>query len=180
MGRAGRPRHRGQRYPNGQLVRRTDHGTPQVRAWRIRLAGAGNETLSYYPLGVALARSIVTQAEHDAGLRYQRAFAIAMERSPTLSRSSVVAMIGGYGGSDLSVERRRQATEFWFKCGFALSKCGGSVKTTVDEIVVFCQWRPWLFPEAPRIQAWEVDRIAFQTGLRVLVSLRFYDWLDSP
>ncbi len=44
--------------------------TPEQKARRIALVGNDQDPLASYPLGVLLARDLITQQQHDAGRRY--------------------------------------------------------------------------------------------------------------
>jgi hypothetical protein len=49
---------------------RIDLGTPEQQARRRVMVGGGDPKYAEYPLGVLLARRIITQQQHDAGCRY--------------------------------------------------------------------------------------------------------------
>ena len=53
--------------------------TRQQRAWRSRLVGpSAPQHLAEYPLGILLARKLITEEEHEAGCRYARLFRLAV------------------------------------------------------------------------------------------------------
>lgn len=61
QGRRGRP------YRDRPAI---DTGTPEFRAQRARLAAGGDPALVEYPLGLLLARGLVSREQHEAGCYY--------------------------------------------------------------------------------------------------------------
>ncbi|MGD9884595.1 MAG: hypothetical protein AB7E70_21690 [Hyphomicrobiaceae bacterium] len=141
-GRKGRPARRGERYDSGKLKPRHDHGTPEVIAKRMALVGEGtplrpaDPARAYYPLGVALERSIITDEQHEAAMRYRRAFCVAIGRP---LRLGVPGMTEG-----ASEELRASLTLDWRAYVDALLRLGRQTKDTVDNLVLYDRWPLWL------------------------------------
>jgi hypothetical protein len=47
-----------------------DKGTPELQARRVRLAAGSDPALTEYPLGLMLARRLITDEQHEAGCYY--------------------------------------------------------------------------------------------------------------
>src|SRR5262245_51644238 len=62
---------------------RPDHdpGTPELQARRAALAGASDPALAEYPLGIMLARGLISAEEHEAGCYYAMLYAKAVGRT---------------------------------------------------------------------------------------------------
>lgn len=139
----GRPRKPGARYASGNLKPRTDHGTPEVVAHRLALVGAADATLAHYPLGVALARSIVTLEQHDAGLAYARDYRTAMDGlprplEPSLAREMPSAHIALAERTEIA-----RTGNFMAKASM-LAKMGRQTHDDLNNLVVFERWPLWL------------------------------------
>lgn len=97
MARRGRPRKAGRRYPNGRLiaVRTDDPGTPQLKAKRRRLVGAGGDpVLATSPVDIMFARQLVDQETVVAAEWFRntaRVFLGAPHRRNLLDRSGALS-----------------------------------------------------------------------------------------
>lgn len=79
--RRGRPPKAGPRYDCGKLRHGPDRGTTESQAKRRALVGAAADpALAEHPLGVLLARDLVTLEQFEAGLRYSTLRASAIGR----------------------------------------------------------------------------------------------------
>lgn len=141
----GRPRKPGARKPSGDLRQRRDVGTPETIAHRIAIAGPGNETLAHYPLGVALARGIINQELHDAGLRYRRSYLLACDGVAVPHKSTLVRFLPS---SARGVAERTiiEATGHLRRCREAMRSLPSAhwVIATLDDLCVFDRWPMWL------------------------------------
>jgi hypothetical protein len=57
-----------------------DGGTPELQARRAAMVGAGDPTLAEHPLGVMLARGLITPEQHEAGCYYAALYGRAVAR----------------------------------------------------------------------------------------------------
>lgn len=142
---AGRHRTPGQRYPSGGLRPRRDHGTPEVIAKRLMMVGPGDPALAHYPLGIALARHVITDDQHQAGLAYALAFAVAIGR-PASGAGRALSRYLAEDGRQLSEEARVRLTAAWRAYGDALLRRSRSLKDVVDNVAVFERTPTWLVP----------------------------------
>lgn len=166
MSRKGRPPKTGPRKPSGDLKSRPDFGTPEVIAKRIALVGAADVTLAGYPLGVMLARELIDQQKHDAGLGYGRAYRIAIER-PTLPPISPMTRRIAGKPSEVPEDVWLKAVGHWRACAAALIGDGRKTKDLVDNLVVFQRWPLWL---AASVRSSERERTI--RGLQILAEVR--------
>lgn len=146
-----RPRKNGQRYPSGELRPRIDHGTSEVIAKRLTLVGSGDPALAHYPLGVAFARGIVTPEQHQAGLAYALAFAVAIGK-PSVGAGRALARFMADDRGAIDDATRQRLTASWRAYGDALLARGQSVKDTLENVVVYERLPAWLIQghvEAP-------------------------------
>ena len=58
-----------------------DGGTLELQARRAALVGAGDPALAEYPLGIMLARGLISAEEHGAGCYYAALYAKAVART---------------------------------------------------------------------------------------------------
>jgi hypothetical protein len=110
-------------------VKPPDMGTPEQQAKRRALVGDANPQLASYPLGVLLARKLIDQDQHNAGLRYAQLCRVMLNvgpREPSL----------GYLPSD---ERDARTEREWRLCTSSLERAGQIAKWSVDTICVYEQ-----------------------------------------
>ncbi len=62
----------------------TDRGTPEIQARRAALAGGSDPALAEHPLGLMLARALISPEQYEAGCHYAALYARAVAR-PNLS-----------------------------------------------------------------------------------------------
>jgi hypothetical protein len=87
QGRRGRP------YCDRPVI---DRGTPELQAHRARLAAGGNPTLTEYPLGLLLARGLVSREQHEAGCYYAFLYGRAVGRTQVDCSYLLGALAAGY------------------------------------------------------------------------------------
>ena len=92
--------------PRGERASGPDLGTPEAQRKRFDLVGGAPPELAEYPLGVLLARGIITRDEHDAGCRY------AHLRGKALGNATVFVMfrILFPSGGGRALDEEAQAT----------------------------------------------------------------------
>jgi len=104
----GRPKTEGDRYPSGDLKPRVDRGTPELVARRLALTeGHENPALASYPLGVLLARGVINQDQHNAGVQYATAFWKAFGKP--FAKAVNLTGLSGHGEPDGDVGRLHAA-----------------------------------------------------------------------
>lgn len=137
----------GQREPNGRLKRTPtrDTGTAEALIRRIALVGPnGDPTRAHFPLGVALERGVVTQEQYAAGIKYARAFSVAIKRPLALGAPAT--------HPEASEALRIELTMAWRAYSEALCAISRGTKDVVDAIVLYQRWPRWLMvsPSAPQ------------------------------
>jgi hypothetical protein len=58
-----------------------DRGTAELQAHRTRLAAGGDPALTEYPLGLSLARGLISREQHEAGCYYAFLYGRAIGRT---------------------------------------------------------------------------------------------------
>lgn len=104
-----------------------DLGTQEAIAHRIRLVGDGNPQLASYPLGVLLARKLITQDQHNAGLRYaglSKEILRIGPRQPTI-------------GTEPDDEAAARMMAQWRALCVYLLAAGRDVKAATDQVCVY-------------------------------------------
>ncbi len=109
-----------------------DCGTPEAQARKRELVGDGDPALAGYPLGVLLARRVITQDQHDAGRHY------AYLAGRVLGRTRPYRPDSGSGGSTELGEGALEAVEDrWREAAAALLAAGRRAKDAVDNAALF-------------------------------------------
>jgi len=104
-----------------------DLGTPEQLARRFALVGDANPQLASYPLGVFLARKIISQDEHNAGMRYAGLAKEILHLGPK----------GPTSGVEPNTEQvARMMAEWRALCTFLLA-AGRDVKGATDDACVY-------------------------------------------
>lgn len=152
MSKRGRPRM--QRQP-------IDHGTPELQAKRALLVRGSDPALASYPLGVLLARDVITREQHEAGVNYGRTFAMAIGRKRELG-------FDGHGIDDIDDKTLAEIEQRHADNQKKLRRLGIHVLRIVEEVCVFGEMRPWLLPDG-RTTAGNDDRQRLIKGLDALL-----------
>lgn len=142
----GRPRNKhGKRKPSGRLREHhtQDVGTAEAIVKRLALVGAADATLAHYPLGVAMARGIINQEQHDAGLNYARVYTLAMDGLPERLQPSLARFLPA-GGGEIPESVQIASTRRFVACSLALLGMSRKHKDIVDNLCVFNRWPGWL------------------------------------
>ena len=111
-----------------------DRGTPEQQVKRFALVGAAQSELASYPLGILLARQIISQDQHNAGCDYARLYRLVIGR--TSSNST-----GGSEATDEDVERAQNQFDVLRK---ALVAAGRRQQDAVANVAVFERLPGWL------------------------------------
>ena len=73
-----------------------DRGTPELQAHRERLAAGGDPALTEYPLGLLLARGLVSREQHEAGCYYAFLYGRSIGRTQVDCSYLLGAAAAGY------------------------------------------------------------------------------------
>src|SRR5262249_56441760 len=73
-----------------------DRGTPELQAHRERLAAGGDPALTEYPLGLLLARGLVSREQHEAGCYYAFLYGRSIGRTHVNCSYLLGATAAGY------------------------------------------------------------------------------------
>lgn len=84
-----------------------DGGTPELQARRSALVGAGDPALAEYPLGIMLARGLISSEEHEAGCHYATLYAKAVART-TLSCAHIYRRMLAESGKAQDLDNKSQ------------------------------------------------------------------------
>lgn len=102
-----RPKKKGERFPSGDLKPVIDRGTDELTAKRLLLTAGNDPALSCYPLGVLLARKVITQDQHNAGVAYAGLFWRA--RGKPFPKAINMGGISGHGEPEGDLARLHNA-----------------------------------------------------------------------
>ena len=116
-----------------------DRGTPEQIARRFKLIGDAPQELASYPLGVLLARKIITQEMHNAGRDYGRLYRCVVGKH---QRSA--------GGDPIPDEVLRDMQSRFDVMRQALKNAGRRSKDAVDNAAVYDRFPGWLFRKTIR------------------------------
>jgi hypothetical protein len=108
--------------------------TPEFEAKRRALAGGGNWKLCSDPLGVLLARKLITRGQYDAGGDYARLY---RQRNGNPHPKSISLEGGGGGGRQRSERADVSIRQEYRSAKRALLRCGRATANTVEAIAVF-------------------------------------------
>ncbi len=73
-----------------------DRGTAELQAHRARLAAGGDPALTDYPLGLLLARGLVSREQHEAGCYYAFLYGRTIGRTQVNCSYLFGALAAGY------------------------------------------------------------------------------------
>lgn len=115
-----------------------DTGTPELQARRSALVGPGDPALAEYPLGIMLARGLITAEEHEAGCYYAALYARAVART-SLSCAHIYRRMLAESGRAMDLDDKSQAhIERLFRQGKNnLLAAGRRVSEATENLAVF-------------------------------------------
>lgn len=145
----GRPRKNGPREKDGRTQRQRpsqDHGTPEAQAHRLALVGSADPVLAESPVGVLLARGLITGEEAAAARAYAWLYARAVRRPypPLVSLEALHADGGRPGLVESDDEGRVQ--EAFRRGKNRLLAAGRRCSDAVERVVVFGELPRFLMP----------------------------------
>lgn len=166
---------RGAGRPRGERPA-IDQGTAETQARRARLAGGADPALSEYPLGLMLARRLVSAEQHEAGCHYAFLYGRTIGRTQVTCDRYYRQMIASQGGGfDAADEATQARIETLFRLGKnRLLAAGRRVCDATENLTVFARTPRFLDdggrrPAAAR-RADAVELQAVLDGLDVLVA----------
>jgi hypothetical protein len=152
-----------------------DKGTPELQARRVRLAAGGDPALTEYPLGLMLARRLVTDEQHEAGCYYAFLYGRTIGRTQVNYNQLYEQIAAGFADQrDLSEEARARIEGLFRHGKNRLLAAGRRVCDATENLVVFGRCPRFLDLvgrrqlSALRADATELE--ALRTGLDVLVA----------
>ncbi len=115
-----------------------DSGTPELQARRSALVGAGDPVLAEYPLGIMLARGLISAEQHEAGCYYATLYAKAVART-TLSCAHIYRrMLAESGKAQELDDKSQEHIERLFRHGKnRLLAAGRRVCEATENLAVF-------------------------------------------
>ncbi|MGQ0663800.1 MAG: hypothetical protein ACT4P2_09475 [Pseudomonadota bacterium] len=147
-----------------------DSGTRELQRQRAQLVAGGDSVLAGYPLGVLLARRIITQDQHNAGCRYAWLYGKATGRWD--SAGLVWERLLGAGGASADAGETDDAALYakWKDATAALLAAGRRAKDGVDNLAVFNRLPAWIADERGTSirSSWTRERGATLAGLQAL------------
>ena len=152
-----------------------DRGTPELQAYRERLAAGGDPVLTEYPLGLLLTRGLVSREQHEAGCYYAFLYGRSIGRTQVNCSYLFDAQATGYADRhDLSEAELAKIQGLFRQGKNRLLAAGRRVCDATENLTVFCRSPRFLDAGCRRPQsAWRADEAelaAVCLGLDVLVA----------
>jgi len=153
----------------------TDRGTPEQQARRARLSAGADPALTEYPLGILLARHLVSGEQHEAGCYYAYLYGRAVGAGHVSCGFLYQQVASIWIGSEAVSEATEATIESLFRLGKnRLLAAGRRVCDAVENVAVFGR-APRFLNAADRRpgSAWRADAAeldALRRGLDVLVA----------
>ena len=122
-----------------------DRGTPEQQARRQALIGSAAPHLAEYPLGVLLARGLISAEQHDAGCHYAYLAGRVLGRTKPYRADAA-----GSGGAELTEAALASVERRWLQAVRMLFDAGRRAKDAVDNVAIFERLPGWLAREQPR------------------------------
>jgi hypothetical protein len=126
-----------------------DSGTPELQARRLALVGLNDPALAEYPLGIMLARELISGEEHEAGCYYAMLYARAVARTNLSCAHLYRRMLAESGRSTGLDDKSQEHIERLFRQGKnRLLAASRLVTEATENLVVF--GRPARFLDSRR------------------------------
>lgn len=115
-----------------------DQGTPELQARRRLLAAGGDPALTEHPLGVMLARGLISPEQHEAGCYYAMLYSRAVAR-PELSVAALYRRLMAESGRGREIEEEAlERIQALYRLGKnRLLAAGRRVSAATENIAVF-------------------------------------------
>ncbi len=115
-----------------------DTGTPELQARRSALVGGGDPALAEHPLGIMLARGLISAEEHEAGCYYALLYARAVARTHLSSAHVYQRMLAESGRAATLDDKGQEHVENLFRQGKnRLLAAGRRVSEATENLAVF-------------------------------------------
>src|SRR6266403_5654398 len=115
-----------------------DGGTSELQARRAALVGAGDPALAEYPLGIMLARGLISPEEHEAGCYYAALYAKAVARTSLSCAHIYRRMLAESGKAQELDDKSQEHIERLFRHGKnRLLAAGRRVCEATENLAVF-------------------------------------------
>lgn len=152
-----------------------DRGTPELQAHRERLAAGGDPALSEYPLGLLLARGLVSREQHEAGCYYAFLYGRSIGRTQVNCSYLFGAQAAGYADRHDLTDAELARLQSLFRRGKNnLLAASRRVCDATENLVVFGRFPRFLDGGRRRPEsAWRADETELAAvchGLEVLVA----------
>lgn len=147
-----------------------DFGTPELIAKRQAVVGEGAPEMSEYPLGIMLALGIISQDQHNVGVRYSALYRKSVGRRVTVR--SIASPSAGEPDEDPKQDEIEYA---WRRCKTALLGCGRRACDAFENAAIFHRFPYWLQRELGSVHVVRhseiAERKAILTALDALVDV---------
>jgi hypothetical protein len=124
----------------------TDRGTPEIQARRAALAGGSDPALAEHPLGLMLARALISPEQYEAGCHYAALYARAVAR-PNLSVAALYRRLLAESGQGKEIEEAdlEKIQALYRKGKASLIAAGRGVAMATENVAVFGRLPRFLF-----------------------------------
>lgn len=150
-------------------TRPQDYGTPELIAKRRALVGEGAPELAEYPLGIMLARGIISQDQHNSGRQY------AWLYGSVIGRTNVKSMLADAKGEAAEDPRQADAEASFRRCKEAMLRVGRRACDALENAAIFERVPYWLKREIGSVHVVRpseiAERKAIQAALDALVGI---------
>lgn len=152
----------------------TDGGTPEAQARRAALAGGGDPALTEHPLGLMLARGLISPEQHEAGIYYAGLYVRAVGRTALSVAPLYRRLLAEEGrGREIDEESQRRIEALYRQGKNRLLAAGRRIAAAVEDLAVF--GRPARFLSRAKGAGLRrgpdaAELAAVQEGLSVLVA----------
>ena len=149
-----------------------DSGTPEVQARRALLASGGDPALTEHPLGIMLARGLISAEEHEAGCYYAMLYAKAVARTHLSSAHIYQRMLAESGRATTLDDKSQEHVERLFRQGKnRLLAAGRRISEATENLAVFGRPARFLDRSRPAELRRGADFAEFQAVLQGLAVL---------
>ena len=149
-----------------------DSGTPEAQARRALLASGGDPALTEHPLGIMLARGLISAEEHEAGGYYAMLYAKAVARTHLSSAHIYQRMLAESGRATTLDDKSQEHVERLFRQGKnRLLAAGRRISEATENLAVFGRSARFLDRSRPADLRRGADFAEFQAVLEGLAVL---------
>jgi len=149
-----------------------DGGTPEVQARRALLASGGDPALTEHPLGIMLARGLISGEEHEAGCYYAMLYAKAVARTHLSTAHIYQRMLAESGRATTLDDKSQEHVERLFRQGKnRLLAAGRRISEATENVAVFGRSARFLDRSRPADLRRGADFAEFQAVLEGLAVL---------